>query len=717
MLQPSNVTPALPSHSASPPLPTMLTLFMIPPSFRARHRTSVIISLEAPTTFLQSMCIPSLCDEWPSGATDTYLSHPNRPLTRYARDGQLVLEFLCKTGSTGRLSERRISAAALFKPLHKLRLVTAQAGRLSKERIMPPSMSSTSNCNLQQIISSESRLVIKQPGRLQKRRKRSVTALQTSNFRLVTAQAGRLQKQGITSITTPQTPENRLVSAPVEKLSKTATTSSTKPTICNNFTSPVQEKFVNVQTDPKIFLLPKMRPYSLENATDGEIIVSPYNHHALLFVTEQIHQPPRQFVCSAISNSSHSSLSYTPRNYDFNPNHRQSEQQLPDNRRNNPRPLSQSGPSNKMKQSDNAPSYHHQSNQHPPSQNGLTDKLHQHDYSHQHHSHQHPSHQYQSNQYPSNQHQLPTLDNPVNYNQRHSSDPMNEDTAQFNPTLDLLVDHPLVFTSPPTTLKETVSTLMASWLTSPYTGKEIDENMREKITAHFETALATYFSQPNALQSFQAQAPSILSQAVNNSKVIIVQPKTLSSLNPASSSHSLEMATDFQPANASKIVNAQSEPLIPPSSSLIVNDTKVGLCTNFSIPPLTPVTSKAPKIVNKQINSTQPAHVPQYYNSPINPSEIQYRRQRHDSFVNHIPFQSSSLLPDVTPISMPQLSQRKEDFTTPLRRPVSSRHSHKDLIPPKISRQIQNCSSQTQSTNHRHSNSYCSSTNVPPNSR
>ena len=111
--QPSNVTLVPSSHSASPPLPTMLfnslsnslplILITLPPPFHTCHRTSAIISPEAPTTFLQSTRTPSLHDEWPSGATDTCLSHPSRPFTRYARDGQLVLEFLCKTHSCNSL--------------------------------------------------------------------------------------------------------------------------------------------------------------------------------------------------------------------------------------------------------------------------------------------------------------------------------------------------------------------------------------------------------------------------------------------------------------------------------------------------------------------------------------------------------------------------------------------------------------------------------------
>ena len=107
MLQPSSVIHIPSSYSASPPLPTMLLNSLpnslppisitLPPLFHTCHRTSAIISPEAPTTFLQSTRTPSLHDEWPSGATDTCLSHPNRPLTRYARDGQRVQEFLSKT--------------------------------------------------------------------------------------------------------------------------------------------------------------------------------------------------------------------------------------------------------------------------------------------------------------------------------------------------------------------------------------------------------------------------------------------------------------------------------------------------------------------------------------------------------------------------------------------------------------------------------------------
>ena len=110
--QPSNVTLVRTPFNASLPLPTMLTHFTdsLPPypftspslltltlQSHTRHRTRVIIGPSTLTTFLQSTCIPSTRDAWPSGATDTCLSHPNRPLTRYARYGQLVLEYLWKT--------------------------------------------------------------------------------------------------------------------------------------------------------------------------------------------------------------------------------------------------------------------------------------------------------------------------------------------------------------------------------------------------------------------------------------------------------------------------------------------------------------------------------------------------------------------------------------------------------------------------------------------
>ena len=146
--QPSNVTLVRPYYNASPPLPTMLThlssplppyLVMPPLTLTLQsytcHRTSVIVDPTTLPTFLQLTRNSSIPDAWPSGATVTCLSHPNRPLTRYARDGQLVLEFLPKTGSTGRFQKERIFSTVAS----KRRLVSAQAGRLSKQRISSPS--------------------------------------------------------------------------------------------------------------------------------------------------------------------------------------------------------------------------------------------------------------------------------------------------------------------------------------------------------------------------------------------------------------------------------------------------------------------------------------------------------------------------------------------------------------------------------------------------
>ena len=398
---------------------------------------------------------------------------------------------------------------------------------------------------------------------------------------------------------------------------------------------------------------------------------------------------------------------------DFNPNH-QVEQQLHDYRRNNPRPLSQSGLANDQFLSHHSPMIqHHSSNM---SQSGLTSKLSQNGYSnelsslnyakmsnpngyqHQSHSNQRPSNQYSFDQYypnefsnndqhPSNQQnsdQLSSLNNPINPNPPHSpSDPMKDAMKQFNSRLDMLADRPLLFTTPPTTLKETVSALTTTWITSPYSGNDLNETVREKIIANLEIALATYLSQPNALQSLQAQVPSILSQATNNSKVIIVRP------NSVTSPHFLKTGPVSQSNDSTKIVNAQSNPSIPLSPSIPVNDPKVVIAQyNSSIPPPSTVTQEASVVANEQFNSVQSAHTSQLH-APINPSEIQYRRQRHDSFINQHPFQSSPQLPDITPIPMTPSRSCKEDFVTPSHHHRTlSRHSNQNLIPPKISRQI-----------------------------
>ena len=90
--QPSNVTLALSSYSTSPPLPTML---LSPLPSHTCHRTSASIGLEALPFFLQRAQL--IRDMWPSGATVTCLSHPNRSLIRHARDVQLVQEYLRRT--------------------------------------------------------------------------------------------------------------------------------------------------------------------------------------------------------------------------------------------------------------------------------------------------------------------------------------------------------------------------------------------------------------------------------------------------------------------------------------------------------------------------------------------------------------------------------------------------------------------------------------------
>ena len=367
--------------------------------------------------------------------------------------------------------------------------------------------------------------------------------------------------------------------------------------------------------------------------------------------------------------------------------------------------------------SDHRHSNSHRSNQHPSNEFVLN----------QHLSNQRPSNQRTSTRSPSNQHsdQLSSLNNPINPNQHHSSvDPTEEEaTKQFNSRLEILADHPILFTSPPTTLTEAISAITTSWISSPYSGSDLNESIRKKIVSNLELALATYLSQPNALQSLQAQVPSILSQATNNSKVIIVQnnsahssnsvtlshhpesvsprlgctllPKSISSShlfennsvhssNSATSSHPLENDPASQSSDP-KIVNVQSNLSIPSSSSIFVNDPNVVTAQhNPSIPPPAPFISKVSKVVNQQSDPVQSTHTPQYH-TPINLSEIQYRRQRHDSFINRRPFQSSPRLPDITQISTPM--QHKEDFVTPSRHYAPSRHLRKDLIPPKISRQ------------------------------
>ena len=151
MLQPSNVTLVRPSYFASPPLPTMLpqshsnsfppNLVTLPPppppKCYTSHSTSVITNTTILTTFLKLTHNLSIPDSWPSGATDTCLPNPDPVPPRHVRGEQLVQEFLHRTGSTGRLSKRRITTTASVQAPEN-RLVSARAGGLQKQRNIFP---------------------------------------------------------------------------------------------------------------------------------------------------------------------------------------------------------------------------------------------------------------------------------------------------------------------------------------------------------------------------------------------------------------------------------------------------------------------------------------------------------------------------------------------------------------------------------------------------
>ena len=82
----------LPLSNSLPP-----TLITLPPPYYTCHRTSASIGLEALPSFLRSIRAQLIRDMWPLGATVTCLSHPDRTLTRHAKDGQLVQEYLHQT--------------------------------------------------------------------------------------------------------------------------------------------------------------------------------------------------------------------------------------------------------------------------------------------------------------------------------------------------------------------------------------------------------------------------------------------------------------------------------------------------------------------------------------------------------------------------------------------------------------------------------------------
>ena len=125
---------------------------------------------------------------------------------------------------------------------------------------------------------------------------------------------------------------------------------------------------------------------------------------------ESVARLPRQYVCSLVSNSSHSSLSLTPRMNEINSNHLQLKQQVNDNRRNNPRPLSQSMSqsgnvyqylSNRYQSNDQYYPHQHSTHQHRPNHSSST-RHHSSNPTQNSHSYQPNAHQYQSN------HPLPT---------------------------------------------------------------------------------------------------------------------------------------------------------------------------------------------------------------------------------------------------------------------------------------------------------------------
>ena len=117
LLPPGNVTFPPPPYNDPLPLPTMLinsSVIPLPPSSSAillslplphitRHRMSESIGLEAHHFPQLLECAQSICRQWPSGATVACLSREWCDVIVHASRGQHALEYLRRTGSTGRL--------------------------------------------------------------------------------------------------------------------------------------------------------------------------------------------------------------------------------------------------------------------------------------------------------------------------------------------------------------------------------------------------------------------------------------------------------------------------------------------------------------------------------------------------------------------------------------------------------------------------------------